>query len=109
MQNPIIYMLFSKRMTPIIRASGLVTVAEWVAVCHVSACANYELPNIPLTTFLPTLVWYSLFGQLTIQLLDVETKRCQRYQNLLYSMKIAGKNIGRKSGRKSNYAKSSLF
>ena len=47
---------------------------------HVSAGANYELPSVPLTTILPKLVRYSLFDRLTIQLLDVETKQCQKYQ-----------------------------
>ena len=59
----------------------------------ISAGANYELPSIPLTTFLPTLVRYSLFDRLTIQLLDVETKRCQISQNCCIRWKIADKNI----------------
>ena len=50
--------------------------------CLVSAVANCELTSIPLTTFAPTLqVRYLLSDRLTIQLPDVETKRCQRYQN----------------------------
>ena len=42
-------------------------------MCHVSAGANYELPSIPLTTFLPTLVRYSLYYVLIIQMPDRET------------------------------------
>ena len=79
-----------------------------LAMCHVFAGANYELPSIPLTTFLPTLVRYSLFDDLIIQLLDVETKRCQRNQNCCIRWKIAGKNIevDKIDRKKSNYTKS---
>ena len=53
-------------------------------MCHVSDGANYELPSIPLTTFLPTLVRYSLYDVLIIQMPDIETNDVKDIKTVVF-------------------------